>query len=230
MSNVTRAWLAFMSASTASIAGMVCLTGPTAVAEPMPPAVPAPITVTQTVTVAPLAGSPLVAAPLPPAQGAAAPVVAAPVAAPAATAPGVIAVSPAALGTPAPTVTQPGPAPAPAAPALVPATSGTLRDYLAGKHVSLEPERADGFSALSITLPMPSGWTQVPDPNVPDAFAVIANRNSPDLYTPNAQVVVYKLVGDFDAKEAITHGLIDSQALPAWQTTDSSLTDFYGFP
>jgi hypothetical protein len=126
-------------------------------------------------------------------------------------------------------VPAPGAVPAPA-PAPVAATSGTLRDYFAGKHVQLEPQHSVGFSALSITLPLPAGWAQVPNPNVPDAFAVIANRNSPDLYTPNAQVVVYKLVGDFDTKEAITHGFIDSQSLPAWQTTDASLADFYGLP
>jgi hypothetical protein len=71
----------------------------------------------------------------------------------------------------------------------------------------------------------------VPDPNVPDAFAVIADRVGGDgLYTSNAQVVVYKLVGDFDPKEAISHGLIDSQQLPAWRTTDASLADYGGMP
>ena len=122
------------------------------------------------------------------------------------------------------------PSAAAAAPTLVPATSGTLMDYLKSKGVRLEAQRADGFKALSITLPMPTGWTQIPDPNVPDAFAVIANRASPDLYTPNAALVVYKLVGDFDPKEAITHGFVDSQSLTAWQSTDASLADFEGFP
>jgi hypothetical protein len=113
---------------------------------------------------------------------------------------------------------------------LAPATSGTLRDYFKAKNVAMEPQRAQDFKALNITLPMPTGWTQVPDPNVPDAFVVIANRNSSDLYVPNAQLVVYKLVGDFDPREAITHGFVDSQALPAWQSTDLSLGDFGGMP
>jgi len=119
---------------------------------------------------------------------------------------------------------------APVAPTLVPAASGTLTDYFKTKNVRLDPQRAPGFQAFNVTLPMPPGWAQVPDPNVPDAFAVIANRNSPDLYTPNAQVVVYKLAGDFDPKEAITHGFNDSVSLFAWQTTDASLADFCGFP
>jgi hypothetical protein len=205
-----RAWLAMLGASTAGVAGIICLVSPTANAQPMPPPMPSPVTVTQTVTVAPGAGAPL-AAP----QAASVPVSTVP-AAPAAAQAGL---APAASS-----------AAAPATPTLVPATSGTLTDYFKTKNVRLEPQRAQGFNAFNITLPMPPGWSQVPDPNVPDAFAVIANRTSPDLYTPNAQVVVYRLVGDFDPKEAITHGFIDSESLPAWQTTDASLADFYGSP
>jgi hypothetical protein len=113
---------------------------------------------------------------------------------------------------------------------VVPARSGTLRDYFAEKEVRLEPQQAEGFTALDITLPVPQGWTQVPDPNVPDAFAVIANRNSGALYTPNAQVVVYRLIGDFDAGEAIAHGYVDSLKQPAWRTSNASLANFGGFP
>ena len=95
----------------------------------------------------------------------------------------------------------------------------------------MEPQTARDFKALNIVLPMPKGWAQVPDPNVPDAFAVIADRvGGNGLYSSNAQVVVYKLVGDFDPKEAISHGFVDSQQLPAWRSTDGSLADFGGMP
>ncbi|BBU25086.1 hypothetical protein MYXE_48760 [Mycobacterium xenopi] len=112
----------------------------------------------------------------------------------------------------------------------VAATTGTLRDYLQSKGVKLEPQKPQGFTALDITLPMPAGWTQVPDPNVADPFVVIANRSGNSLYTSNAQVVVYKLIGDFNPREAISHGFVDSQQLPAWRTTTASLADFGGFP
>ena len=81
-------------------------------------------------------------------------------------------------------------------------------------------------------LPVPRGWSQVPDPNVPDAFAVLADRVGGDgIYTSNAALVVYKLVGgNFDPKDAITHGYIDSQQLSAWRTTNASLADFGGMP
>ncbi|MEO6792752.1 MAG: LpqN/LpqT family lipoprotein [Mycobacterium sp.] len=140
----------------------------------------------------------------------------------------------------APRPAAPGPAVVPGSPVgvaapvlpntLLPATTGTMWEYLAAKKVQLEPQQAAGFTAFNITLPMPAGWTHVPDPNVPDAFAVIADRRGGSLYTPNAQVVVYRLVGQFDPKEAITHGYVDSQKLMAWQTTNASLADFNGFP
>lgn len=130
----------------------------------------------------------------------------------------------------APTVTGPIAAAAPAPPTLVPATSGTLRDYFGARDVHLEAQLPETLTALKITLPMPPGWTRVPDPNVPDAFAVIADRRTGSLYTPNAQVVVYRLVGHFEAQEAITHGFVDCQQLFTWQTTNASLAEFGGFP
>jgi len=119
---------------------------------------------------------------------------------------------------------------APTPPTLTPAVSGTIREYLQSKGVKLEAQKPQGLKALDITLPVPPRWTQVPDPNVPDAFAVIADRHGNSIYTSNAQVVVYKLVGNFDPTEAITHGYVDSQKLLAWQTTNASMADFGGFP
>ena len=136
----------------------------------------------------------------------------------------------AASASAAPAAVTTTPASTPAAP-LPPATSGTLTEFLQEKGVALEPQRADGFTALNIVLPIPTGWGLIPDPNVPDAFAVIADRQGGDaLYTPNAQLVVYKLVGEFNPREAISHGYVDSQKLPAWQSTAASMVDFGGFP
>ncbi|OPX11816.1 LpqN/LpqT family lipoprotein [Mycobacterium sp. AT1] len=138
--------------------------------------------------------------------------------------------APAAAG-PNQLIASPAAPAAPAVPAVVPATSGTLADFFKEKNVAMEPQKAADFKALTIVLPMPTGWSQVPDPNVPDAFAVIADRVGGDgLYTSNAAVQVYKLVGDFDPREAISHGLIDTQQLPAFRATDGSLAEFGGMP
>jgi hypothetical protein len=184
------------------VAGVLGFAGATASAEPVAPqpALPAPATVTQTVTVAPNA------APLAP-QALGQPAAAVP----------------AGVATPA--------VPAPPPVTITPASSGTLTDFFKDKGVNLEPQNSRDFKALTIVLPVPKGWAQIPDPNVPDAFAVIADRvGGNGLYSSNAQVIVYKLVGDFDPKEAISHGFLDSLALTAWRSTAASLADFGGMP
>ncbi|MDT5072011.1 MAG: hypothetical protein QOH82_1331 [Mycobacterium sp.] len=203
-----RRWGLLAGGFAAGTACVLGLAGTTASAEPTLPLPVVPATVTQTVTVQ--AGIPAAAA----------------------VGPNQLIASPAAGSPPAPGLSVAVPA-VPAAPVstIVPAAAGTLADFFKEKNVAMEPQKADGFKALNIVLPMPTGWSQVPDPNVPDAFAVIADRVGGDgLYTSNAAVQVYKLVGDFDTKEAISHGLVDTQQLPAWRPTDGSLADFGGMP
>jgi hypothetical protein len=207
MNEITRRWRLLVGGAAAGIAAVVGFAGTTASAEPVlpQPTLPMPAAVTQTVTVAPNAAAPQMLG-QPAAVAAATPVAA----------PGGITI---------PTVPAPPPA------TITPAASGTLADYFTSKNVKLEPQNSRDFKALNVVLPMPRGWSQVPDPNVPDAFAVIADRvGGNGLYSTNAQVKIYKLVGDFDPKEAISHGFIDSQMLPAWRATDGSLADFNGMP
>jgi Probable lipoprotein LpqN len=208
----TRRWRVLATGVAAGVAGVLGFAGAAASAEPVfpQPPLPSPATV-QTVTVTPNA---------------------------AATAPQTIGqpgVTSATGATPAAGTTPVGIAtaavPAPPQVTITPASSGTLADFFGEKGVMLEPQASRDFKALNIVLPMPQGWAHVPDPNVPDAFAVIADRvGGNGLYSSNAQVVVYRLVGDFDPKEAISHGFIDSQQLPAWRSTDASLADYGGMP
>jgi hypothetical protein len=211
MIEIARCWRVLAGGMAAGVAGVLGFAGTTASAEPVfpQPPVPGPATVTQTVAVtpaaAPTAGQPEVAPNA--------------VAGPDAT----MDAAPAAVATPA--------VPPPPPQTIQPASSGTMSDYFNDHGVRLEPQVSRDFKALNIVLPMPPGWSQVPAPNVPDAFAVIADRvGGNGLYSSNAQVVVYKLVGDFDPKEAISHGFVDSQQLPAWRSTDASLADFGGMP
>lgn len=227
MIEIAPRWRILAAGVAAATAGVLGFAGTTASAEPLvpqPPA-PAPATVTQTVTVTPNAAALTQ-------QGVTTPgVTSATAGTPGGAATPAGAASPAGAATPA----APGLAAQPVPPApvatITPATSGTLSEFFADKGVKLEPQNSREFKALTIVLPMPRGWSHVPDPNVPDAFAVIADRvGGNGLYTSNAQVVVYKLLGDFDPKEAISHGFIDSQKLPAWRTTDASLAEFGGMP
>lgn len=198
-----RHWRVLAGGVAAGVAGLVGFAGATATAEPVFPQPPVP--------------GPGVAAVAPAAAPAAV--------AESATTPGLTGavISPSA-GT-APAIV------APPAPTILPASSGTLAEFFRAKGVTMQPQVAHDFKALNITLPMPRGWAYIPDPNVPEAFAVIADRVGGDgLYSSNAQLKVYKLIGDFNPDEAISHGFIDSQALPAWRSTDASLAPYNGMP
>ena len=224
MNRITRQWRVLVGGVAAGSMAVIGFTGASASADPVAPAPPAPAaatataTVTQTVTVTPEAA----AAPAPAAQ-AAEPVPAAQAAEP-------VPAAQAAEPVPAAQAAAPVPA-APAAAPLAPATSGTMLEFFQEKGVALEPQKATDFVALNLVLPLPTGWRVIPDPNVPDAFSVIADRQGGDgLYTSNAQLVVYKLVGDFDSAEAISHGFVENQKLRAWQSTSASMAEFGGFP
>lgn len=204
----------------ASVIGFALFSGATASADPLVPVPPGPIVpvpAQQYIPAAPGMANSNRFVPTPPSANPFAP----PSLASAPAAPNSIA---------APAATPNAAVVAPAQPTVTPAASGTLRDYFQSKGVKLEPQKPQGFKPLDITLPVPPRWTQVPDPNVPDAFAVIADRQGSSVYTSNAQVVVYKLVGTFDPREAISHGYVDSQKLLAWQSTNASMADFDGFP
>jgi Probable lipoprotein LpqN len=204
MNEIARRWRVLAGGTAAGVAAVVGFAGATASAEPVlpQPPLPMPVTVTQTVAVPDAAATPQ-------ALGQ----------------PGVTPATPMPAGIAAPAVPAPPPV------TITPASTGTLADFFNSKGVKLEPQNSRDFQALNIVLPVPKGWSQVPDPNVPDAFAVIADRvGGNGLYSSNAQVKVYKLIGDFDPKEAISHGFIDSQMLPAWRATDGSLADFGGMP
>jgi len=200
MNRIARNWRVLIGGVAAGSAAVFGFAGASASAEPVLPLPPAPAPATVTQTVTVTPG----ATPL--------------------------------VASPAPAASPAAPEPAqasaaPAAPPLPPATSGTMAEFFKEKGVAMEPQQAAGFTALNIVLPVPTGWSVVPDPNVPDAFSVIADRQGGDgLYTSNAQLLVYKLVGDFDPREAISHGYVDSQKLFAWQSTSASMADFGGFP
>src|SRR3954449_8948999 len=205
MNEIARRWRILAGGAATGVAAVVGFAGATASAEPLlpQPPLPVPATVTQSVV------APNAAATAPQALGQA----------------GVTPMTPVPAGIATPAVPAPPPV------TITPAASGTLAEFFKAKNVALEPQNSRDFKALNIVLPMPKGWSQIPDPNVPDAFAVIADRvGGNGLYSTNAQLKVYKLIGDFDPKEAISHGFVDSQQLPAWRATDGSLADFGGMP
>lgn len=225
MTQIAAPWRAIAGGFAAGVVGFALFSGGTASADPVAPVPPGPIVpvpANQYIPAAPGAASSNRFLPTPPSAN--------PFAPPSlASAPATPNTTPAVTPNAAPAAAPNAAAVAPVQ-TVTPASSGTLRDYFQSKGVKLEPQKPQGFKALDITLPVPPRWTTVPDPNVPDAFAVIADRQGNSVYSSNAQVVVYKLVGTFDPRDAISHGYVDSQKLLAWQSTNASMADFDGFP
>ncbi len=226
MSEIARQWRILAGGTVVGAASVVCFAGLTAAAQPATPQPPLPGPVTQTVPAAPNAAVPQTAAAAP---TAAVPQTAA--VAPTATLPQTVAAAPAAAPQQGVIAAQQPAVPTPPPVVITPATSGTIAEYFAEASVTLEPQSNRDFRALKVVLPMPTGWAHIPDPNVPDAFVVIADRvGGNGLHSSNAQVVIYKLIGEFDPNEAISHGFVESQQLPAWRSTKASLASYGGMP
>jgi hypothetical protein len=225
MNETARRWRTPVFSVAVATVGVFVLAGATASAQPVQPLPPQP----GPAQVAQTAATPNTA--LTPATPNAALTPAMPNAALTPTMPNAAVTAPQPVGAAAPGGLSTPQLVAPATVPITPATSGTLTEFFRDKGVTLEPQNSRDFKALNIVLPMPRGWAHVPDPNVADAFAVIADRvGGNGLYSSNAQVVVYKLVGEFDPREAISHGFIDSQQLPAWRSTDGSMGEIGGLP
>ena len=142
MITIARNWRVVVGGVAAGSAAVLGFAGASASADPVLPPPPAPVTVAQAVPAVPNA-APLAAIPTA-------------AAGPAATAPLEV-----------PTTVTAAPTAAAAPETLVPAQSGTMTDFFKGKGVTLEPQKAEGFTAINIVLPMPRGWSVVPAPNVP---------------------------------------------------------------
>ena len=76
------------------------------------------------------------------------------------------AAEPAATAAATPATAAPATPAAPAEPAIQPAASGTIGEFFKDKNVAMEPQKAAGFTALNIVLPIPTGWSVVPDPKI----------------------------------------------------------------
>jgi Probable lipoprotein LpqN len=98
--------------------------------------------------------------------------------------------------------------------------------YLESNGVSGTPVAPDQVTALTVSIPIPAGWQKVNRANIPAATELIAKADS----FPNAMLIVFKLVGDFDAKELVKHGNDDARLAQNFKQLESSDADFHGFP
>ncbi len=98
--------------------------------------------------------------------------------------------------------------------------------YLEQKGVVGEPIPADKLTDLTVTFPTPPGWKPFVNSNLSPGTRVIAKGNT----YPTAMVIVFKLNGDFDVNEAITHGYADAELSENFKRLNASMDNFKGFP
>jgi hypothetical protein len=98
--------------------------------------------------------------------------------------------------------------------------------YLESNGVSGSPVAPDQVAELTISIPIPAGWQKVNRVNIPQTTELIAKADS----FPNAMLIVFKLGGQFDAKELVKHGNDDARLAQNFKQLESSNADFHGFP
>ncbi|GAY14891.1 LpqN/LpqT family lipoprotein [Mycobacterium sp. shizuoka-1] len=117
----------------------------------------------------------------------------------------------------------------PATTTAPPTTSDTpqpIAEYLYGVGVTGEQIPLDKLTDITVTLPKPPGWTKYTNSNFSPGTEVIAKNNT----YPTAMVIVFKLSGNFDVREALKHASADAEMSKNFTKLNASDADFDGFP
>lgn len=98
--------------------------------------------------------------------------------------------------------------------------------YLERNGVVGETAFPDKLTDLTVSFPTPAGWEPYFNTNFAPGTRVIAKGET----YPIAMLVVMKLTGDFDPREAIKHGYVDAELSQNFKRLNASMDDFKGFP
>lgn len=104
-----------------------------------------------------------------------------------------------------------------------------ISDYLQQQGVTGEPMTPKTLTDLTVSIPQPPGWTVVTDPNQQAAYQIL-RKTGVASYQPTAMLMVFKLTGNFDPKEAIKHGYVDAEMSQDFNRLNASMDNFHGFP
>lgn len=104
-----------------------------------------------------------------------------------------------------------------------------IAEYLQQQGVDGVPMTPKNLTELSVSIPQPPGWTVVNDPDQQSAFEVLRKTGAAS-YPPTALLMVFKLIGRFDAAQAVKHGYADAQLTEAFNQLNASMDNFGGFP
>jgi hypothetical protein len=111
------------------------------------------------------------------------------------------------------------------------APSGTdkpvpIATWLEQARVVGDPAFPDKLTDLKVTYPTPPGWQPYFNTNFEPGTRVIAKGET----YPIAMLVVMKLKGPFDPREAIKHGNVSAEMSQGFKKLNESMDDFKGFP
>ena len=106
------------------------------------------------------------------------------------------------------------------------ATPTPIAQYLDGVGVTGEQVPLDKLTDLTVTLPRLPGWTKYNNSNFSPGTEVIAKNNT----YPTAMVMVFRLNGNFDVREALKHASADAEISQNFKKLNYSDADFDGFP
>lgn len=107
-----------------------------------------------------------------------------------------------------------------------PATPTPIAQHLSGLGVTGQQLPLDELTNITVTLPRPPGWSTYDNPNFSPGTEAIAKNNT----YPTALVMVFKLDGNFDVAEALTHADDDAELTKNFKRLNDSDADFNGFP
>lgn len=102
----------------------------------------------------------------------------------------------------------------------------TLAQYLESVGVTGEPVAPEKLPDLTVTMPQPPGWQPYVNTNLEPGTRMIAKG---DTY-PTAMLMVFRLTGDFDVKEALAHADDDAELAENFKRLNASGDNFRGFP
>jgi hypothetical protein len=100
--------------------------------------------------------------------------------------------------------------------------------YLESIGVTGQPVVLNMLTDLTVSIPTPPGWTPPPiDKSKPSPPSEIISKGGK---YPAAMLAVFKLQGDFNAADAITHANGDIQTFENFKQLEASSANFNGFP
>lgn len=105
-------------------------------------------------------------------------------------------------------------------------TPTPIAQYLDSVGVTGEQVPLDKLTDLTVTLPRLPGWTRYSNSNFSPGTEVIAKNNT----YPTAMVMVFRLNGNFDVREALKHASADAEISQNFKKLNASDADFDGFP